>query len=422
MRSETGEARHRDGEARAALDQIVRAAEGRKRRLAAIAGEAESWRKRHDDAASQQAKLAERYNAVTAEIETLAARPPAIAAERERLAASVSIAAAERQRIEDGTNRGRDDTAPDGRSGAARGGGGCRIARTAGLVAGAPAGRRGCARPPARRDWRASRHRSGRTRRACSGRRSGSNPGASGPGDAIDLAARLDRLLRERAAIGAVNLLAAAQMDEIEGRLADIERERADLTEAIAQLRRGVAALDQEGRKRLIAAFDALNGHFGTLFARLFGGGRATRLGRRRRSARCRARHPRQPARQALASLSLLSGGEQALTALALIFAMFLTQPAPSAYSTRSMRRSTMPMSAGSAGCFRHRRDDRHKVSRHHASSRDDGAYGPAVRRHDGRARRVAARLSRSGARRGAAAICLIPLSYCICWRARAEW
>jgi chromosome segregation protein len=139
-----------------------------------------------------------------------------------------------------------------------------------------------------------------------------------------------DRLLRERAAMGPVNLLAAVQMEEVEARLHGIERERADLTEAIAQLRRGIAALDSEGRKRLTAAFDALNGHFGRLFARLFDGGRAE-------LAWEGGNDPldagldifASPPGKRLASLSLLSGGEQALTALALIFAMFLTHPAP---------------------------------------------------------------------------------------------
>jgi chromosome segregation protein len=119
-------------------------------------------------------------------------------------------------------------------------------------------------------------------------------------------------------------------MDEVEARLGDIERERADLTEAIARLRRGVAALDQEGRKRLTLAFDALNAHFGALFAQLFGGGRAE-------LAWVGGEDPldagldmlASPPGKRLTSLSLLSGGEQALTALALIFAMFLTHPAP---------------------------------------------------------------------------------------------
>ena len=120
-------------------------------------------------------------------------------------------------------------------------------------------------------------------------------------------------------------------MAEVEARLGGLEHERADLTAAIARLRRGIATLDQEGRKRLIAAFEQLNGHFGELFARLFGGGRAELAWAGERAIRSMPGSISSRARPAsgLASLSLLSGGEQALTAIALIFAMFLTHPAP---------------------------------------------------------------------------------------------
>jgi len=109
-----------------------------------------------------------------------------------------------------------------------------------------------------------------------------------------------------------------------------LRHERAELTEAIARLRRGIVALDQEGRQRLTAAFERVNGHFSGLFARLFGGGRA-------HLALVDDADPlvagleimASPPGKRLQTLSLLSGGEQALTALALIFAVFLTNPAP---------------------------------------------------------------------------------------------
>src|SRR6185369_2897772 len=99
---------------------------------------------------------------------------------------------------------------------------------------------------------------------------------------------------------------------------------------AIARLRRGIGALDQEGRKRLLEAFERLNGHFSDLFVRLFGGGKA-------HLALVEGHDPLEagldimasPPGKKLQSLSLLSGGEQALTAIALIFAVFLTNPAP---------------------------------------------------------------------------------------------
>jgi chromosome segregation protein len=131
-------------------------------------------------------------------------------------------------------------------------------------------------------------------------------------GMVADLAARLDRLARERNAMGPVNLLAAREAAEIEARFGGIERDRADLTAAIARLRRGIAALDQEGRRRLTAAFEALNGNFGRLFMRLFGGGQAE-------LAWAGGDDPldagleilASPPGKRLASLLLLSGGEQ---------------------------------------------------------------------------------------------------------------
>jgi len=104
----------------------------------------------------------------------------------------------------------------------------------------------------------------------------------------------------------------------------------ARLASVSRRLRRGIATLNQEGRKRLLAAFDQLNTHFGELFVRLFGGGKAE-------LAWAGDDDPLEagldimasPPGKRLEALSLLSGGEQALTALALIFAVFLTNPAP---------------------------------------------------------------------------------------------
>nr|MBA3325199.1 chromosome segregation protein SMC [Paracoccaceae bacterium] len=106
--------------------------------------------------------------------------------------------------------------------------------------------------------------------------------------------------------------------------------ERADLEEAIKKLRQGVAALNREGRGRLLAAFDEVNRNFAALFRRLFGGGEAS-------LALVESDDPLeagleimcQPPGKKLSTLSLLSGGEQSLTALSLIFAVFLANPSP---------------------------------------------------------------------------------------------
>ncbi len=150
------------------------------------------------------------------------------------------------------------------------------------------------------------------------------------PPDAGASAERLDRLTRERAGIGPVNLMAEGEAAEIGAEVDALARERADLTEAIAKLRHGARALDQQGRELLAAAFERVNGHFATLFARLFGGGKAElALTDDGDPLTAGLEIMANPTGKRLQSLSLLSGGEQALTALALLFAVFLTKPAP---------------------------------------------------------------------------------------------
>jgi len=150
------------------------------------------------------------------------------------------------------------------------------------------------------------------------------------PPDPTETSARLDRLMRERDGIGPVNLMAESEAAETEARVAGLRRERTELTEAIARLRRGIAALDQEGRQRLTAAFERVNAHFAGLFARLFGGGQAyLALVDDADPLVAGLEIMASPPGKRLQTLSLLSGGEQALTALALIFAVFLTNPTP---------------------------------------------------------------------------------------------
>jgi chromosome segregation protein len=130
--------------------------------------------------------------------------------------------------------------------------------------------------------------------------------------------------------MGPVNLMAETEAAELETRIADLQRERADLTEAIARLRHGIAALDREVRQRLMAAFEQLDRHFAELFTKLFGGGKAQlRLVDNDDPLAAGLEIMASPPGKRLQSLSLLSGGEQALTALALLFAAFLTNPAP---------------------------------------------------------------------------------------------
>ena len=141
---------------------------------------------------------------------------------------------------------------------------------------------------------------------------------------------QLERLALDRERLGPVNLVAESELAEIEtGREANAA-EIAELTEAVHRLRGSIGSLNREGRNRLRAAFEAVDGHFRILFGTLFNGGEA-------HLALIDSDDPleagleimAQPPGKKLASLTLLSGGEQALTAVALIFALFLTNPAP---------------------------------------------------------------------------------------------
>ncbi len=142
--------------------------------------------------------------------------------------------------------------------------------------------------------------------------------------------AELERLTTERDRIGPVNLIAAQELAELEAQQETSRTESAEITQAIHQLRGSIGSLNREGRARLLAAFEAVDQHFQRLFTALFNGGQA-------RLELIESDDPleagleilAQPPGKKLSTLTLLSGGEQALTAVALIFGLFLTNPAP---------------------------------------------------------------------------------------------
>ena len=146
-----------------------------------------------------------------------------------------------------------------------------------------------------------------------------------------DVERRLLRLRADRERLGGVNLQADDDLQRIAAQVKQIEAERSDVQQAIDKLRGGIGQLNREGRRRINEAFEIVNGHFGRLFETLFGGGEA------RLQMIESAEDPLEggleiiakPPGKKPATLSLLSGGEQTLTALALIFAVFLTNPSP---------------------------------------------------------------------------------------------
>lgn len=142
--------------------------------------------------------------------------------------------------------------------------------------------------------------------------------------------ATLDKLTADRERLGPVNLVAARELAEIEETLSVSRAESEELTQAIHQLRGSIGNLNREGRQRLLAAFEAVNGHFQRLFTTLFEGGAAhLELVDSDDPLEAGLEIMAQPPGKRLTSLTLLSGGEQALTAVALIFGLFLTNPAP---------------------------------------------------------------------------------------------
>jgi len=139
-----------------------------------------------------------------------------------------------------------------------------------------------------------------------------------------------EKLIRERDNIGPVNLRADEEAQELEKEVTTMLNERNDLMQAIEELRGGINKINKEARERLTLAFEHVNAHFQRLFTKLFAGGKA-------HLALVDGEDPldagleifAQPPGKTLQSLSLLSGGEQTLASIALIFAMFLTNPSP---------------------------------------------------------------------------------------------
>ena len=156
----------------------------------------------------------------------------------------------------------------------------------------------------------------------------GADPDTMPAPDAIE--ADVARLRRQREALGAVNLRAEEDAKEVEAEHAALVTEKADLEAAIRTLRGGIASLNREGRERLLTAFEQVNSNFTLLFRHLFGGGEAKLvLVESDDPLEAGLEIMCQPPGKKLSTLSLLSGGEQTLTALALIFAVFLANPAP---------------------------------------------------------------------------------------------
>ena len=141
---------------------------------------------------------------------------------------------------------------------------------------------------------------------------------------------RLERLIAEQERLGGVNLLAEEEAEELEQKVLSIKKDQTDLLAAISKLREAIDSLNTEGRQRLLAAYGVVNENFQKLFVQLFGGGKAyLKFTDETDPLQAGLEIYASPPGKKLQNLNLLSGGEQALTALSLLFAVFLSNPAP---------------------------------------------------------------------------------------------
>jgi chromosome segregation protein len=316
--------RARLAEVRAEAQALARDAEISARRLTAIAADRQAWSERNDGATAQIETVQARMEEAKRERASLADAPRLFEEKRRALIGEIETAQGSRRAAADQLAEGENALAEADR------------AQRAALEA------TGAAREEAARAE--ERFEGGKRRLGDIGREIHDMLEVE-PAEVADLAgiaadtplpdlaeveAKLERLRRERERLGAVNLRAEEELREVETQHASLASERDDLVEAIKRLRQGIQNLNREARERLLASFELVSNHFRHLFTELFGGGTAElQLIEHEDPLEAGLEIIAKPPGKKPATLSLLSGGEQALTALALIFAVFLTNPAP---------------------------------------------------------------------------------------------
>jgi chromosome segregation protein len=323
-RAAAGPAREAAAEARAALDVEVREKGGRARRLEALTADREDWTRRAAAAAKRLDALAFARAKSEAELAKAKAAPETLETRRATLLDELTVAEARRAKSSDALAGAEHDRAEADRA--------LRAAEAAASEARE-------VRASLAAHWEAATARlaevSGQIRETARIEPEAlaqklADDAVAIPTDAGGIEAHLYNLERQRDAIGPVNLRAEEEAVEHAARLETMQAERSDLTGAIARLREGIAELNSEGRERLLAAFEVINEHFKTLFQALFQGGQAElRLVESEDPLEAGLEIYACPPGKRMATMSLMSGGEQALTATALIFAVFLAQPAP---------------------------------------------------------------------------------------------
>jgi chromosome segregation protein len=311
-------------EAKAALDGIERDIRGRQFRLKSIGEERIRWLQRTKSANAQMASLEERLGGIRSELSSLADLPAKIANRRNKLLNEISQAEGVRKAAADKLAEATNSLREADRA--------LREAQS-GLSSSRETRARIEARLEAARERRAEYATMIRDNFECQPENVLSSAGLESPENlpaAHDIEQQLVKLKAERERLGGVNLRAEEEAAQLGGEFDGMEKERTDLTEAIAKLRTGIASLNKEGRKRLLDAFDTVQAHFERLFKILFAGGDAhLELIESDDPLESGLEIFCRPPGKKPQVLTLLSGGEKALTALALIFAVFLTNPSP---------------------------------------------------------------------------------------------
>jgi len=308
------------GEAQA----LAREAELADRRVQAITAERTEWENRRQSAASQAATIEARVTEVTAERAELENAPAMFAEKRRALISEIESAEGARRVAADALAAAESLMAETDRA--------AKVSLEA-----LSSAREACARAEERMDG--TRRRLADIEREIHDMLEVEPLGLVAlaeiePGMALpplgEIEENLEKLRRDRERLGAVNLRAEEELREVEAQHTGLTTERDDLVEAIKRLRQGIQSLNREARERLLTSFEVVNEHFKRLFVELFGGGEAAlHLIESDDPLEAGLEIIAKPPGKKPQTLSLLSGGEQALTALALIFAVFLTNPSP---------------------------------------------------------------------------------------------
>ena len=308
---------------RSAHDEVRREGEARLRRSQEVTKEISGWKHRLETASKRSTELADRKEESEEELAEAIALPEEIAEKREELGEAIETAEDRRKqaadvlaeaeaalRVAEQTERDAERAASDAREARAR------------SEARAEAARETVAATVERIDevMQVTPQKLLDTL--------DTNPDDMADAEALEQ--DVNRLKRQRDALGAVNLRAEEDAKEVREEHGSLVDEKADLEEAIKALRSGISNLNKEGRERLLTAFEQVNSNFSLLFTHLFGGGEANlELIESEDPLDAGLEIMCQPPGKKLSTLSLLSGGEQTLTAMALIFAVFLANPAP---------------------------------------------------------------------------------------------